>query len=55
MYSERKNADYIDCKIYLSESADVLEQIVVGDQKLKDELSKVSAYLRETAANLDRV
>ena len=40
MYSERKNADYIDCRIYLSESADVLEQIVVVDQNSKTSLAR---------------
>ena len=46
MDSERTNADYIDCKVYLSESADVIEQLEVGDEDLKTELKKVSSFLR---------
>ena len=54
MDSERTNADYIDCKVYLSESADVIEQLEVGDEDLKTELKKVSSFLRDTVQNLDR-
>ena len=54
MDSQHTNADYIDCKHYLSESADVIAKIAVDDQKLKDELTEVSSFLRETVENLDR-
>ena len=46
MDSQHKNADYIDCRNYLSESADVIEQIEVDDQKLKGELGEISSFLR---------
>ena len=46
------NANYIDCRNYLSESADVIEQIKVDDQKLKGELGEISSFLRDTVQNL---
>ena len=55
MHSEKETADYIDYKLYLSESADIIEQISVTDDTLRTELTKVFQFLRETVQDLDRV